>query len=455
MQIKITNSINKRDNPSLTNAVVAKEATFPQSHRTLNADTVNFTGLNRNLSKMAYESLESIKAEVAIFPKSNGIVGNLPDEWIQKIPKENRANTIKEFYRDLKAIISDRRSNMLTADKPAAQKLNEAFIKAGIIKNDQNVEFSDLGYGLHGRAFRLKGLSDDKYIIKVFKSDDALNNYHGKYIEPNRAAFWKKYAGKNTQMTPFYFADAEAGYMVNKYIDKQTPKFKKNISPEFYGLKSVDICDTENGLNKINGFQIDYGGIEIVERNLVKNKGKQADFRKYLTLPKEKQLESLDKADDTIKMYFLDKLKLQPEDERPAYFEQIFKKADEGVKIELADKLDVLPEEKRVIPFKQLTKNASDNVKMNLACNFYSLPEKDRLDCFKLLAEDSSEKVKLDLVYTVNYIPKGQQAECYKLLTENSSEKVKKKIGERICYLPRQEWEELTKFLNESKESGL
>ena len=230
---------------------------------------VKFTGLNRNLSKMAYEYSESIKSEVATFPKSKGIVGNLPAEWIQKIPKENRANAIKELYSEMKAIVNDFRLNVFF-DTNTTEKLNEAFAKAGIAKSSEKIKIAHIDDGFYGSVFALKGLSDDKYVIKIFKSNDEINKYHGNYIEPNRAAFWQKRAGGNTQMVPFHFADVEAGYMVNKYIDEQTPQFKKYISPKVYGLKSADICDQKTGKNVINGFQIDYGGIKIEERNLLK-----------------------------------------------------------------------------------------------------------------------------------------------------------------------------------------
>lgn len=400
-------------------------------------DTIHFTGLNRNLSKMAYASIDSIKKEVKNFPKSKGIVGNLPAEWIQKIPKENRANVIKELYGELNAIVRERRVDVL-AQIGTNKRLSEAFSNAGITQSGQKISILYIGEGELGTAFRLLGLSDDKYIIKIFHPKSVTSNHHGKHIEPNRAAFWQKYAGKNTQMAPFYFADLKAGYMVNKFIDDNTPKYKRYILPQSLGLKSFDIDENPDAKhNIIKGFQIDYGGLEVKKSTLVKDKKKQADFRKFFALPKEKQLESLHKADDSIKMHVLDNIILQSIKARTENFNQLLKNASEEVKIKLACKIYIIPDEETMFAFKQLLNKASDKVKIQLATNLPSLPRNARAESFKLLLNDSSEDVKKNLVYAINFVEDEQKAECYNLLAENASPELSEKMAKLIGYVPK------------------
>jgi hypothetical protein len=421
----------------------------------LSKDKVNFTGLNRNLSKMAYKYAKSIKAEVAIFPNSKGIVGNLPAEWVQKIPKENRADAIKEFYSDLNTIVKSRRMNVF-ANKETAQNISAALSKAGIIQDGQKLKIDYIDEGGYGSAFRLKGLSDDKYIIKVFNANNPINDYHGKYTEQSRAAFWQKYAGKNTQMVPFYFGDTDAGYMVNKFIDESVTKPQKYIIPESLGLNSDDIDEgVETGRNIINGFQIDYGGMKIANNNLVKHKGKQVNFRKFLALPPEEQLASLNKADDAIKLHAIAKIGSRPLNERTAYFQQLMNEPSEQVRLKLPDKLYTLLEEERVPHFEQLATNASDGVKNKLAYIFDCLPEKNRAACFKLLGKDSSNNVKINLVQAILFIPKAQKAECCKVMIENANPAVKNKLNQFLGYIPEEEGKALKKLLRDPNEPGL
>ena len=421
--------------------------------KSMNECSINFTGLNRNLSKLAYETGKAIKAEVANFPKSNGIVGNLPAEWIQKTPKENRELSIKGLHQDLKEIVNNFRMENYNTE-PASKKINEALIKAGIINKGEKVWVKWIDSGGYGCAFHLKGIFDNKYMIKVFKPMDKISNLHGKYTELNRAAFRQKNAGKNTQMVPFYFGDTDAGYMVNKYIDTNTPKYKKIISPAIYGLKSDDVCYEETGLNKINGFQIDYGGMRITESSLVRNKEKQAEFRRFLALPTENQLAELPKADDRLKTLLIDELHWLPQDKIDPFFKQLIENADDEIKGKLADKLNCLPYEKKAEFFNQLANDASNEVKMKLSSNFFCIHGKDRANCFKQLAKDASDEVKMSLTFVLHYIPPKDRAECYKLLAENASIEVKNKITEKLYNMPKNEKKEIEKLLFGEAPSG-
>ena len=238
---------------------------------------VNFTGLNRNVSKTAYKLADSIKTMLAVSPKSQGLVGNLPSDWVKTIPFEKRAEVIKTLYADFKLAIKEFTSS--GDEKVANASLKAVFTKAKIIDEKSEFKLKILGEGSFGKVFHLKGISDNKYVIKIFEADNDLFkfrksylNRHGNLAESARAAYWQKNAGKNTQMIRFYFGDIDAGYMVNRYIDKATSGCKKTVNPSAFGLKMGDVDTSETGLNKLNGFQYDFGGIKIIEPELLRNK---------------------------------------------------------------------------------------------------------------------------------------------------------------------------------------
>lgn len=68
---------------------------------------INFLGLNRNLGKMCFTTSSAIKTKSDFFTKSNGIVGNIPSEWVKNISKENRGEIIKLLYQEFKRQFSN------------------------------------------------------------------------------------------------------------------------------------------------------------------------------------------------------------------------------------------------------------------------------------------------------------------------------------------------------------
>lgn len=416
---------------------------------------INFTGLNRNLSKMAYKSAESIKAEVENFSKSKGIVGNLPSEWVQRIPKENREKVIKELYQDLKTVVKGFNADSNTDNIVG---LNDALRKAGVIRNDENAELKRLGDGIYGVGYHLKGIFDDKYMIKIFKSKRNYNDLHGKYAELNRAAYLQKYAGKDTQMVPFYFGDADAGYMVNKYIDKNAPECKKQINTENYGLVSCDVQDNGNGAghNIIKGFQIDYGGIKVINESLVKNKSKQSTIKKILAMPVEKQLNSLSQADSTVKNFFVSQLKYMPANKRAVYFTQLAQNANDKVKIGLVDKIYFLSKDDKIKGFTQLAQNAGDKVKIELANIIYCLPNEHKKEGFMQLLESGNVDVKTALAENLSSLPAEERLFCFEQLAKGADKELKAKLKDNICNLPRLKRRVAEKaLLNNEDQKGL
>ena len=420
---------------------------------------VNFTGLNRTLSKMPYQSEESIKKEVDNFPQSNAVVGNLPSEWVNKIPKENRAEKIKELYRDFKTIIKDFREKNNIDD--TAQKLNNALHKAGVIEEHEKLTLKRLGDGVAGAGYCLKGISNDNLMIKIFDSpsDEGLSSdIHGKYVEINRAAYWQKYAGKNTQMVRFYFGDTDAGYMVNKYIDKEkTPYCTRYVDPKLYGLISADVVEKETvtGHNKINGFQIDYGDIEILDLSLVRNKEAQSSTKKFLRLPIAKRIELIKNTKNNIKKVFACNIDSFPEDERVLCFKQLAENSDNGVKKVLAARLVYLPEAERVEYFKQFNENADDDLKKILILRLAFLPATERATYFKQFADNADNGIKKALAFNINCLPETDRVMYFKQLAENADNGVKKALACSLYCLPETEMVQCFKKLAENADNGV
>jgi len=69
-----------------------------------------FEGLTKKLSCQIFEKPEEIKKMVDKYTETDGVVGNLPHEWIQKIPEKNRGEVIKQLYKDLKATVINSRN---------------------------------------------------------------------------------------------------------------------------------------------------------------------------------------------------------------------------------------------------------------------------------------------------------------------------------------------------------
>ncbi len=409
-----------------------------------NKDLVNFTGLNRVLSKNTYEYTINIEELSEIYPKSNGIVGNLPPAWIAKIPKENREKVIKELFNDLKPIINEFRES--ENEQFMQERIKTALIQAGIVKNQENFKMEFLGEGTYGKAYKLNNILGADYIIKIFKKlnknlDKGLDDMHGNYIEQSRALYWQKQAGFNTQMIRFYFGDIDAGYMVNKFIDEDTPKSDKFVYPEIVGLHSSDIGKE---YNEINGTQYDWGGFRIIiSSQRIKDKKIKKLIKDILEKSVNQRKEIFEQyftsTDKGIKLVLSSMIEYLPEHQRARYFHNLLENADSEVKNALAARIYNLPEEERTSCFRELLENPSNGSVENLAYGIYCLPLKETAACFKLLAKNPSNRAKAALINRIYCLPEEERGFYFDQFLKESDIKVKKTIVENITCLPQKE----------------
>lgn len=294
---------------------------------------INFKGLNRVLSKRAYNTPQEIKALMVKYASSEGIVGNIPAEWIGKIPKEERKIKIKKLCSDFKTAVKNFRKTPIKSE--LALRLRDALHKAGVIDEGENLALFFLDEGAFGSGFQLKNILGDKYMIKIFHKEDFLNRGNGNYTELNRAAYWQKNAGKKTQRARFYLGDMDAGYMISKFISRTTPEFKKEeIKEEIYGLSDYETNIMDN---YIRGYQVDYGNLYIGSSILSQNKTARYVYKKLSNCPKEDQLLEVDK--------FLNMKKF---------------KNNADIKLGLIESLELLPEELIFKIFDTLREGAND-----------------------------------------------------------------------------------------------
>ena len=253
---------------------------------------LSFKGLTKAMGAQLYDTGHQVAALMEKFPKANGIVGNLPNDWLESLPgsKKEKAETIKDIYKafakaskDLEFDLEHLNSffnhydinwiNIETRFKRsiAATTLRNTLRKHNIINKNDKITVEFIGMGCLGCAYKFNVKNKD-YVFKVFHRYDDIDlkgSYmHGKYIEVNRAQYIKKQA-REGDCCKFYFADLKNDYMVNEFISDTNIKPYKNIDPIALGIKFIDKKD---GINILNEYLIDYGGMGIYDSIFAKNK---------------------------------------------------------------------------------------------------------------------------------------------------------------------------------------
>jgi len=425
---------NKRISPKKVDSVdVQTHSNSSQVHlNSFNKYLVNFTGLNRTLSKRAFATAEEVKAEVIKHVRSNGIFGNLPKEWIDKIPKAERAEKIKQLYAEFKQSIKSLRD--IKGLNRVSAELNNSLLSAGLIEKHASLELEYLGRGSFGTGYRLRGVLNDECVIKVFKSSDSITgvskpNFHGNYVESNRVAYWQKNAGRKTQKVGFHFGDIDAGYIVmKKYIDESTPVCKKSIPEAFYGL-SYNWREKQN--NSICGYDIEYGDLEIISE-LANNKTARYLYKKLYQLPEDERLceferihrKALSQKNPDMLVALPSMIVLLPCSEHLNQFKKFSCLPDNRVKAALAYRLGSLYLDGFINPFKEIIEGADGRVKKILVKSLFYSPQSERCEPFKKLAENADDELKELLMKELYLLSESDRAEHAELSEKGINDKV-------------------------------
>lgn len=250
-----------------------------------------FQGLNRYLSKnfvqagiskisgIHVSNEEAVMEVLEKFPKSRGFVGNLPPDWIDRIPKGSRKETVQQIQ-DLFANLAENIYSPIFTKFDRNEKFITDFTNKlqNILKLETHIDF--INEGSIGKAFRL-GVGNNQYVFKAFHSliCPEFWDLHGKVVEPARASFAKKHGCKS--FTKFYFGkiaemDAKNGFMVTKFEDS-----KRELTPQDEIKRLIRILKSPvttpdmtinsaimTGGNTIRRKIIDYGNLKLFNNNL-------------------------------------------------------------------------------------------------------------------------------------------------------------------------------------------
>ena len=347
----------------------------------------NFTGITKLMKKKIY--IDGKKDILKLIENrqetQSSTVGQLPKGMFALLTtdKTARAQAIKDIMTTFGQIAEEIRGYIPGREATGAEyrnrranktveKLKNVFEKYNLTTKKEDVDLEFLGRGDYGSAFRIRGVHDeitnDDYIIKVFTIADKGPNWHrykshGNYAEVNTAEYWSNNWGEETQRGKFYFGDINKGYVVDNFIDQNTPPYKKLINEYTAGLKLTDEeLAYENGHNKINGYSIDWGGVRVVNR--IKNESKTARAvlnrikkteRKFREIEWWKVYNSKSEYDKTQKLAGLGlAVKHLPFDKRPQYIDFCMTQKEPMVDQALGYLLKYMPHEQAKHYFEKL-----------------------------------------------------------------------------------------------------
>ena len=250
----------------------------------MNSD-ISFTGLTSSLKKTVYKRQEIVDL-MKKYPKSKGVVGNLMPEWVEKIPKEQRGDAIKDIY-DQFSLAVKQRQNHFFGPKPQ-ETIKNVLCKYNIITPETKVKFSQKGMSGMDEIYRLQ-VGEKSYITKVFQ-DNSLNSLEtcGNLIEQNHALYLG--AKSNSDWAKFHFGNLKDGYMVTEYIPnrRQQPDYVLDL-----GKKGLEFTD-----KRLYGFlkkkNTNYGGLQVINGFPIKNKNAVREINKLQSLSAEEQLKKIE-----------------------------------------------------------------------------------------------------------------------------------------------------------------
>ena len=242
-------------------------------------NTITFNGLNRQLSKNVF-SRDSAQKLSRLYPKSNGIVGNLPSDWICRIPKNNRNSDIKSLYKILGCYLSIKRFY------PNDSKLYDFILtkilrKYNVIPKSSKVTVTKVEKGAYGQGYRISNSEDNNSLfLKLFNDKKEIGEKltHGCTSEANCKAYVKKKLSSKDKryFSNFYYADIKNNFYLEEYlpIENRFSSYKSSSEERVWFTKKVESVLKKIGLVHED---LNYGNY-FIYRNDGKSIGKCFDL---------------------------------------------------------------------------------------------------------------------------------------------------------------------------------
>ncbi len=271
-------------------------------------------------------SQKALLEKIDNHPKAQGLIGNLPEEWIAHLDDpitQNKAQ--RDIFKQFKAVADKIRldahgKDMLklnhipkpneTTDEKVVREasirlcnavgsldtdhpdflrttlitegLTDALQKYEITENSLPVPFTFVGAGQYGSVHKFS-IKDKDYALKLYYEPtclvDEYKEVHGSPLEASRAFFIKRRkqdAPDKGNFAKAHFADMEKGLMITDYIedapdgthvDQEAIKQNRNESLQRIFLKDIDAHEA----NDKNGVRVDYGGLQIRRNELLEH----------------------------------------------------------------------------------------------------------------------------------------------------------------------------------------
>lgn len=391
-----------------------------------------FKGMTKQLKKRIYiDGQKNIKEIIDNRKDKNLIVGQLPKFILNKLPKENLGNSIKEFYQVFDKISEELRQfnerNARTIEeiqkrryRSTQQLLDNLLRKYNLIGKFDDADIIYINKGGKGAGYRIIGLrgqdtDEDELVIKNYHVVEGANwqpfKSHGNYAEQNSAIYWMNNAGYNTQRGKFFWGNLRQGYMIVKYIDEDVRNPKRYVQPYSFGLKCTDE-DIVTKHNTCKSYSYDWGGVRVVNRVKNYSKTARAVLKKIRTCPEKYKamewerifnLKKLDKSQKYAglamaikhmpnKNYYIDRcleindnranrgiayvLKYLPYPDAIQYFEKLAQKDDIVTQVILFNEIPLIAMENKRINVHDDLKYAGSDIVPEKILDLYNIAEK-------------------------------------------------------------------------------
>lgn len=247
-------------------------------------DSVSLTNA---ISAQAFDKQGDLLALNAQFPAAQGVVGDLPADWLLRQKHDSKDTNRKKIFFSWKDAVQNIRKICHGQVVPVHgiryvlrghtetptvldDRLSDVLNETGVTADQGPIQFTFVDEGSYGTVHRFK-INEKSYALKVFKQIiNTLRNsgdLHGSPIEQNRASYLQK-ALPHNPFARFYFGDINHGYMVTEFVDDASEKSTEK--PNTHGLASLGLVhgDLEKADNVKNRKIVDYGGIQNLKTRM-------------------------------------------------------------------------------------------------------------------------------------------------------------------------------------------